>query len=105
VTSIDKSWLGELPPFLSIHRIATLFDQPEMTVRRWVRDPDHMLRGEKLENGRYVVPREHVVAYANKLYGRLEAQSGGNRPSAVHHPTERDSGDGVDRSGDLWPAG
>lgn len=103
MTTINKDWLDQLPPFLSVNRVATIFDQPELTVRRWVKDPDHTLHGERLDNGRWIVPRDHVVEFANQLYGRLEKHGEGD-PGEVHHPEGRDPGDGVDRSGNMWTA-
>jgi hypothetical protein len=97
---INKDWLNELPPFLSVNRVAAIFDQPELTVRRWVKDPDHILHGEKLENGRWVTPRERVVEFANKLYGRLEKEDAGDAPE-VHGGAGCGTRDGLDRSGDV----
>lgn len=97
VVSINKDWIDELPPFVSISRVAELFDQSSLTVRRWARDDRYPLKSIKLDNGQRVCPRDTVAATAQKLYGELEesddASPGAGRESGT---VGRSSRDGMD---------
>lgn len=98
---VSDSWLDRLPPFVSAETVARLFDVPKSRVMNWMRAEDSDLPYAKRPDGQFVTAREHVVKFAEKLYGDMGYRVDHKRSfhDEVHGASESDvlAGDGLDR--------
>ena len=55
--------------FFTPLEIADLLRVDRKTVQRWLKNPEHPLNGQKLNNMLWRVPRENLVIFLEKEYG------------------------------------